>query len=111
MQDILWVDKGIKGLASSGGTLSVWFCYLGDKKEEEKETEIYESKLPKIFKNPSIKKESTGSRAEDRKPKNSSSVNKSNFQSNNSVQDERNRDLEEVMNNINFAIGMVNNLD
>ena len=32
VQDILWVDKGIKGLASYGGTLSVWFCYLGDKK-------------------------------------------------------------------------------
>ncbi len=33
VQDILWVDKGIKGLASHAGTLSVWFCYLGDKKE------------------------------------------------------------------------------
>lgn len=49
---------------------------------------------------------------EDRKPKNPSYANKSNFQSNTSAQhDERNKDLEEVMNNINFAMGVVNNLD
>ena len=33
VQDLLWCDKGIKGLASYGGSLSVWFCYLGDRKE------------------------------------------------------------------------------
>ena len=38
--DVLWVDKGIKGLASHGGALSVWFCYFGDQRnEEEKYTE------------------------------------------------------------------------
>jgi WD40 repeat protein len=30
VQDVLWCEKGIKGLSSYGGSLSVWFCYLGD---------------------------------------------------------------------------------
>lgn len=28
VQDILWSDKGIKGIASSGGYLSTWFCFM-----------------------------------------------------------------------------------
>lgn len=28
VQDLLWCDKGIKGISSNAGNLSVWFCYL-----------------------------------------------------------------------------------
>jgi WD40 repeat protein len=34
VQDILWCSKGIKGLAVSGEDVSVWFCYLNDKKSD-----------------------------------------------------------------------------
>jgi len=35
VQDLLWCEKGIKGISSNAGTLSVWFCYLAEKKEVE----------------------------------------------------------------------------
>lgn len=35
VQDVLWSEKGIKGIASYGGALSTWFCYLDDKKNIE----------------------------------------------------------------------------
>ena len=32
VHDLLWCDKGIKGISSYAGNLSVWFCYLAQKK-------------------------------------------------------------------------------
>lgn len=58
VQDVIWGDKGIKGISLGSGdsqNLAVWFTYLGDKEEEQREEEL---KLPKIFKNPSIGRES-----------------------------------------------------
>lgn len=31
VQDILWCDRGIKGIASSGGYLTTWFCLMGNR--------------------------------------------------------------------------------
>ena len=53
VQDVLWCDKGIKGIASHGTSLATWFCYL-DGKTRESEVQENESKLPRIFKNPSV---------------------------------------------------------
>ena len=34
VQDVLWCDKGIKGIASHGTSLATWFCYLDGKTRE-----------------------------------------------------------------------------
>ena len=32
VQDLIWCENGIKGISSNAGVLSVWFCYLAEKK-------------------------------------------------------------------------------
>jgi hypothetical protein len=62
VQDVLWCRKDIKGLSAYGGYLLVWFCYLGEAREEREDDnkkEEEELKLPKIYKNPSTKRESS----------------------------------------------------
>jgi WD40 repeat protein len=35
VQDMIWCEKGIKGISSNAGSLSVWFCLLAEKKYPE----------------------------------------------------------------------------
>lgn len=106
VQDISWGDKGIKGIASHGGYLSTWFCYLDGKKLPENLGEN-ESKLPRIFKNPSFKVES------EQGTKNKRIGSNKNFglDSRELNEKEKESEFEEIRNNIDFVNNIVNNIE
>ena len=60
VQDIIWTEKGLLGLASNSSTLSVWYCDIDKKIKKSQYSEMKmenESKLPKILKNSSDRRE------------------------------------------------------